>query len=204
MRPKPAIAEVNREIALANIRSKKSFLAMASHEMSSTRPRAAELVALLSRLVKTLPTSSRQFNAWTSETFAGWGKEDWPSFKRNAQKTLVESGELEIVRKAIAAVQVSRSLLFAAPDQAKQERIASFKRRLREKAMLLEISEEGLQAALISCANLKKSNAALESQIVSLTRAFQEKIRVKEEQIASLRKAEPANVIVVAIKNGKK
>jgi len=189
MRPKPAVADSNRENAIANVETKKAFLTTATLRMTANEPTSAEAFEVTRRLSASLPTSLRQFNVWTSESFIAWGEPDWPRFTRNAQKTLVVNKKVEIVQKSIDLALAARTKFLTAPDQAKQDRVSGLKSRLKDRQTLLDISEDTLKAELTKSAALKRKIVLLQKEVVDVTAEFKKKIKQKDEEIAGLRKA---------------
>lgn len=137
---KPSVALHNEEVAAANIKLKLAFLRSVLSKLGSNKL-AGSRVDLQSAL-DGLPRSTRQFNAWTSETARLNGLAPTVEFRRNAQVTLKNVGLVDEVTAAMAAVKNFQSV--PGVTTKRDETIAGLRRLLKVTRSLLEIVEREL------------------------------------------------------------
>lgn len=164
---KPQVAFRSQERAIANIEVKLLIIYRIAEVHSATISLEGLEKARATELLKQLPITVRQFNAWT-------GPEDFPYEqeivrpKRNAQETLHNCGLLDKVQHAVKLVK-NLCAEFEKPTQ-KVQRLASAIRRAKAAEELRSISEKMLVKLKRENEALRQSVADLEIQLNSLKR----------------------------------
>jgi hypothetical protein len=159
---KPAVAFSNHAQAVARIRAKYEALTMAVQEIRSAEvARDAGERSWAASLLESLPTSQRQFNAWSSEQLAAYPALETESFSSNAQVTLKGSGLIDSVDQVLAHVRALQQV--KPPEAVREDTIASLRRRLAVANRLREIAETQvieLKSAVLDARSAEDKEAA--------------------------------------------
>ena len=138
--PKPKVAYANHDAAVVNIATKRDALTTLVERVAKVIAKGEpRLVEAAQELVKLLPVSVRQFNAWSSDQLP----DDWSSelavFRVSANQTLLKSGQRETVK---LAVDLAKEVRERPSDEArKRETAAGLRRDLRLAVQLRLIAE---------------------------------------------------------------
>lgn len=185
---KPSVAFKNQDAAKSNIQAKLELLSRVVADLAATTSLMTGYKKTRETLEK-LPSSTRQFNAWTGSQLP---RELLPStpLRVNAHQTLKGSGLLESVDAATRAVKELR--VEAAAPSKKEERLAHTVRRAKLAEELRKIAEREIVSLKRAYANALDHIKDLESQLASLTRESQSRIAVLEADLSKERSARAA------------
>nr|WP_314707592.1 hypothetical protein [uncultured Comamonas sp.] len=185
---KPSVAFKNQSAAKSNIQAKLELLSRIVADLATTTSLVTGSEKIRETL-GTLPSSARQFNAWTGSQLP---HELLPStpLRVNAQQTLKGSGLLESVDAATRAVK-ELGLEAVAPSK-KEERLAHTVRRAKLAEELRKIAEREIFSLKRAHANALDRIKDLESQLASLARESQSRIAALEADWSKERRARAA------------
>lgn len=185
---KPSVAFKNQDAAKFNIQAKLELLSRIVADLAATTSLVKGSQKTRETL-ETLPSSTRQFNAWTGLQLP---HELLPStpLRVNAQQTLKRSGLLESVDAATRAVK--ELMQESAAPSRKEERLAYTIRRAKLAEELRKIAEREIILLKRAHANALDRIKDLESQLASLMRESQSKIAALEADLSKDRRARVA------------
>lgn len=176
---KPSVAYKNQEAAKSNIQAKLDFLSCFVAELATTVSLVTDSQQAREAL-EALPSSTRQFNAWTGSYLSRELRPTTP-LRANAQQTLKRSGLLASVDAAIKVIKQLRHE--ASIPSKKEERFASAVRRAKLAEELRKIAEREIVALKRAHADALERLRDLESQMMSLTRESKSRIAALEADL---------------------
>lgn len=203
--PKPAVAFVNQATALENIRLKRSVISLIARGASGQGPTSVQGQHSLDALIASLPSTRRQFNAWTSQALPPIWADKYGIFGTNADVTLKKSSELRLVEDALDSVRLLKGRPKPeeqrAATKARLQGLVNLANRLRiiaEREVVRLIREVGRQADEITTLNRQIKAAEAEGQRAANDAALT--IKVLEARLQSGR----SNVVPLSSERGGK
>jgi hypothetical protein len=193
---KPKVAFSNQEAAQENIRTKCELLEQIVG--TSRGPRIAETrtVQVDSEILDALPSSVRQFNAWTSESLPAILHSKSGDFTTNAQATLKGCRYFDRVQSVVDFIK----LLKDAPSGAstKEGNLAYHKRETKLAIELRLIAERVIIDLKREVIRLRNDQVNLERKLASATQEAASLLKAARARIAELEKGikpNPSNVV---------
>ena len=189
--PKPKVAYANHDAAVANIATKRDALTnLAEQAAKAIAQGKVREVEAAQRLVKLLPASVRQFNAWSSAHLPDSWSNDQIAFRVSANQTLLKSGLLESVKLAVNVAKAVRE--HPSNDASKRETIAGLQRELKLAVQLRLIAEREILRLKGELRDSKGREASLQAQLGAANR---EGARLATERQSTTSKVAPSNVL---------
>lgn len=163
-RPKPSVADTNRQKAKENVHVKINIIASALKPQSSGPVSVNDVAYDLSVGIRELlPSTVRQFNLWQSANLPEAIQNKVPVFGKNANKTLHATSLYDDVQRIVNAVASSRA---AAISESRAERISKYQSKADLAKRLREIAEDEV-------IRLKRQLRSAQDQIDVLTRQLE-------------------------------
>lgn len=187
---KPAVAHKNQQDAALNIATKIGVLESFKRRLAPVGPRSISNETALTPLLRSLPTSVRQFNAWTSDAVPKEFIADVQPFKTNANDTIrTDDATLLQVQGLVDAV---KQIDAAWTGQVEPSRIATLRRNLQLAEALRDIAETELKAQMRVTQSLRSQVSASQQSFDALEREAKAALKERDAIIEKLKAARAA------------